>query len=123
MENEEQSELDLSLKPAGLELIDDDFWDAFDGLDREALIRDTLALLAEQGRPVSLGELSSLLPPVHDLETFALWLAMAREAGIEVLSEEREIVELLDENQCRWRFSLPYVGLESRVLKDIDWEL
>lgn len=123
LEDDEQSELDLSLKPAGLELIDDDFWEAFDGLDREALIRDTLAILAEQGRPVSLGELSSLLPPVHDLETFSLWLAMAREAGIEVLSEEREVVELLDEEQCRWRFSLPYVGLESRLLKDIDWEL
>jgi predicted RNA-binding Zn ribbon-like protein len=123
LDDEEQAELDLSLKSVGLELIDDDFWDAFDGLDREALIRDTMEVLAEQGRPVSLGELSSLLPPVHDLETFALWLEMAREAGIEVLSEAREMVELVDEEQRHWRFSLPYVGLESRVLKDIDWEL
>lgn len=123
LDDEEQAELDLSLKPAGLEQIDDDFWDAFDGLDREALIRDTLAVLAEQSRPVSLGELSALLPPVHDLETFALWLAMAREAGIEVLAEAREVVELVDDEQRHWRFNLPYVGLENRTLKDIDWEL
>lgn len=123
LEDDELAELDLSLNPASLELIDDDFWEAFEGLDREALIRDTLAVLAEQNKPVSLGELSALLPPVHDLETFALWLAMAREAGIEVLPEEREVVELVDEERRRWRFNLPYVGLESRLLNDIDWEL
>ena len=123
LEDDELAELDLSLKPASLELIDDEFWEAFEGLDREALIRDTLAVLAEQNKPVSLGELSALLPPVHDLETFALWLAMAREAGIEFLPEEREVVELVDEERRRWRFNLPYVGLESRLLNDIDWEL
>lgn len=88
LDDDDAGALNLSLKPAGLEQIDDDFWDAFDGLDREALIHDTLAVLVEQGRPLSLGELASLLPPAHDLETFALWLAMAREAGIEVLTEE-----------------------------------
>lgn len=123
LDDDDTGELDLSLKPAGLEQIDDDFWDAFDGLDREALIQDTLAVLAEQGRPVSLGELASLLPPAHDLETFALWLAMAREAGIEVLKEERQLVELVDEDEQRWRFNLPYVGLDHEALKDIDWEL
>ncbi|WP_457295287.1 DUF3375 domain-containing protein [Pseudomonas chlororaphis] len=123
LDDDDTGELDLSLKPAGLEQIDDDFWDAFDGLDREALIHDTLAVLLEKGRPVSLVELASLLPPAHDLETFALWLAMAREAGIEVLTEERQIVDLLDEDEQRWRFNLPYVGLDHEALKDIDWEL
>ncbi len=123
LDDEEQAAPDLSLKSSGLELIDDDFWDAFNGLDREALVRDTLRVLAEQNRPVSIGELAAFLPPVHDLETFALWLAMARETGIEVLANEREVVELVDEEKRHWRFSLPFVGMESRVLKDIDWEL
>ncbi|MBN0343615.1 DUF3375 domain-containing protein, partial [Pseudomonas aeruginosa] len=35
LDDDDTGELDLSLKPAGLEQIDDDFWDAFDGLDRE----------------------------------------------------------------------------------------
>lgn len=123
LDDDDTSALDLSVKLAGLEQIEDDFWAAFDGLDREALIRDTLAVLAEQGRPVSLGELAALLPPAHDLETFALWLAMAREAGIEVLAEERQLVELVDEDEQRWHFNLPYVGLDHEALKDIDWEL
>ena len=72
---------------------------------------------------MSLGELAHLLPPAHDLETFALWLGMAREAGIEVLDKEKETVELVDEEQRRWIFHLPYAGLESEALKDIDWEL
>lgn len=123
MGDDEQAELDLNIKSMGLEQVGDDFWDAFDGLDREALIRDTLAVLAEQARPVSLAELAGLLPPVHDLETFALWLAMAREAGIEIQPQARETLELMDPEQCRWRFNLPVVGLESGPLKDIDWEL
>lgn len=123
MEADEQADLDLSIKPVGLEQVGDDFWDAFDGLDREALIRDTLAVLAEQGRPIGLAELAGLLPPVHDLETFALWLAMAREAGIAITPQARETLELMDPEQRRWRFDLPVVGLESGPLKDIDWEL
>lgn len=122
MDSDINAEPDLRHTPIGLEQIEDDFWDAFDGLDREALIQSTLALLAEQGRPVSIAELASLLPPAHDLETFALWLAMAREAGIEVLAQERQTVELVDEDERRWRFTLPYVELEAKALKDIDWE-
>ncbi|WP_081798180.1 DUF3375 domain-containing protein [Pseudomonas sp. RL] len=119
----EADELDLHPRAAGLEQIDDDFWAAFDGLDREALIQETLQVLLERDRVVSLGELASLLPPTHDLETFALWLAMAREAGIEVLAEERQIVDLVDADAQHWRFDLPYAGLDPEALKDIDWEL
>jgi len=122
MDSDINAEPDLRHTSIGLEQIEDDFWDAFDGLDREALIQSTLALLAEKGRPVSIAELASLLPPAHDLETFALWLAMAREAGIEVLAQERQTVELVDEDERRWRFTLPYVELEAKALKDIDWE-
>lgn len=123
MESDANTEPDMRQKPACLEQIDDDFWDSFDGLDREALIQSTLALLVEQGQPVSIGELATLLPPTHDLETFALWLAMAREAGIKVLEQERQTVELIDEDDLRWRFNLPFVELDAKALKDIDWEL
>ncbi|WEL53636.1 DUF3375 domain-containing protein [Pseudomonas kermanshahensis] len=123
MDSDVNAEPDMRHKPAGLEQIDDDFWDSFDGLDREALIQSTLTLLAEQARPITIAELASLLPPTHDLETFALWLAMAREAGIEVLTQERQTVELIDEDSLRWRFNLPYVELDPGALKDIDWEL
>lgn len=123
LDDEEQGAPDLSSQSAGLGQIGDEFWDAFDGLDREALIRDTLRVLAEQKRPLSLSELTAVLPPVHDLETFALWLAMAREAGIEIVNEQREAIELTDAEQCRWRFNVPFAQLDSNALKGINWEL
>ncbi|MHA7845432.1 DUF3375 domain-containing protein [Serratia sp. D1N4] len=122
MDEAAEQVLDLSNNAADLEQIGNDFWDAFNGLDREALILRTLQILAQENRPVSLGELATLLPPEHDLETFAIWLGMAREAGIEVLDEQRESVELVDDEQRRWRFNLPYTGLENQALRDIDWE-
>lgn len=123
MDDEVDSVLDLNTGSTSLEQIDEDFWAALDGLDREALIQDTLAVLAAEGRPLSIAELASRLPPVHDLETFALWLAMAREAGIAVNEQQPEEIELVDDEQRRWRFRLPYAGLDSAALSRIDWEL
>jgi hypothetical protein len=117
------SEPDLRMVAVGLDEITDDFWDAFDGLDRDALIRKTLATVLEQGRPLSLSELAALLPPTHDLETFALWVGMAREAGIEVLDEQRDLIEVMDQEQRRWRFDLPYLAMDSEALAKVDWEL
>ncbi|HBX38308.1 MAG TPA: DUF3375 domain-containing protein [Pseudohongiella sp.] len=117
------SEPDLRVVSAGLDEIADDFWDAFDGLDRDALINETLATLREQGKPLSLGELAALLPPSHDLETFALWIGMAREAGIEVMDEQREKIEVVDQEQRPWRFDLPYAAMDGEALAKVDWEL
>jgi hypothetical protein len=123
LEDDASGELDLATRGGDLEHIDEDFWAAFDGLDRDALVKNTLAALAKEGRPMSIAELARLLPPSHDLETFALWLGMAREAGIPVARDRFEDVELTDEESRRWRFRLPYAGLEIGALADIDWEL
>ena len=122
VDDEAEQTLDLSNHAADLTQIGDDFWDAFNGLDREALIQQTLQLLAKENRPVGLAELAALLPPAHDLETFAVWIGMAREAGIEVIDSQREFAELSDGEGRRWRFNLPTTGLESQALMDIDWE-
>lgn len=122
MDDEAEQILDLSNHAADLTQIGDDFWDALNGLDREALIQQTLQLLAKENRPVGLAELAALLPPAHDLETFAVWIGMAREAGIEVIDSQREFSELSDGEGRRWRFNLPTTGLESQALMDIDWE-
>ncbi|MBD2795940.1 DUF3375 domain-containing protein [Xenorhabdus sp. 18] len=122
VDDEAEQTLDLSHHAADLAQIGDDFWDAFNGLDREALLRQTLQVLAKENRPVGLAELATLLPPVHDLETFAFWIGMAKEAGIDVRDDQREYVELRDDEDHLWRFDLPTTGLESKVLKDIDWE-
>lgn len=122
VDDEAEQTLDLSNQAADLAQIGDDFWDAFNGLDREALIHQTLQVLAQEKRPVGLAELATLLPPVHDLETFAVWIGMAREAGIDVIDSQREFAELSDDEGRRWRFNLPTTGLERQALSDIDWE-
>ncbi len=123
LENAEQDELDLAATEADLSDLDDEFWDALDGLDREAMVRQTLQLLAEQGRPLNLVELAQHLPPVHDLETFALWLGMAREAGVDIDTRHVQPFELIDDQQRRWLFALPYLTLSAEDLTGIDWEM
>ncbi|WP_346830899.1 DUF3375 domain-containing protein [Pseudomonas abietaniphila] len=116
-------DLDLSRHATALDQIEEEFWQSFDGLDREAFVRETLRILAEQGRPLSLAELAALLPPTHDLECFTLWITMAREAGIAIHDKEIEAFDLTDAEDCRWRFHLPFTQLESDKLRDIKWEL
>ncbi|TKI03510.1 DUF3375 domain-containing protein [Martelella alba] len=122
VDDEAEQTLDLSNHAADLTQIGDDFWDAFDGLDREALVHQTLQVLAKENRPIGLAELAKLMPPVHDLETFAVWIGMAREAGIDIIDSQRELAELRDEKGRRWRFNLPTTGLESQAFIKIDWE-
>lgn len=123
LDDDTAEELDLSVRVAGLGAIEDDFWDAFDGLDRSALLRDTLAVLARQAGPITIAQLAALLPPVHDLETLALWLGMAREAGIEVSGEDREMLEIIDEEKRRWRFDLPRTVVEIDALTKVTWDI
>ena len=122
LENESDDELDLSEKSTDFNDIDPEFWDALEGLDREAMIEDTLTLLASEGRPMTIAELVEKLPPVHDLETLALWLGMAREAGIDIQDINMQEVALVDEEQQQWLFRIPWVALSSEALDGIEWE-
>lgn len=117
----ERQALELAAQRVDPERIDDDFWDAFDSLDRGVLIRDTLALLEDSGATLGIAELARQLPPTHDLETLALWLSMAREAGVPVHAE-RETVELTDRDGIAVRFHVPRVELSAAALRDLDWE-
>lgn len=122
LQDDAVNELDLSRQDSDLSGIEDDFWDALDGLDHDALIQETLALLAQEGSPMTLGELTQHLPPTHDLETLALWLAMAREAGIDIDTDITEELALTDSEQQNWIFKVPKVALSKAALDDIEWE-
>lgn len=122
LETDAQNELDLSQQDTDLSCIEDEFWDALDGLDREALVQDTLAVLAKEGRALTLAELADRLPPAHDLETLALWLGMAREAGIQVAEQDTEELALTDEEQRRWLFRVPRVALSDAAFDGMEWE-
>lgn len=122
VENDSEGSLDLSEKNIGLNDMDPEFWDALEGLDREALIEDTLALLASEGKPMTIADLAEKLPPVHDLETLSLWLGMAREAGIDIQDIDRQEITLTGEDQQQWLFRVPWVTLSFDALDGIEWE-
>lgn len=121
---EEQTE-DLELSEQSTDLADfaDDFWLSFDSLDQQALLRDTRQVLRESGAVMSLAQLANRLPPSHDLETLAFWLAMAREAGLP-LQPDHETLEIDDREQAgvRWRFTVPKMALTAEAVDAIDWE-
>src|SRR5690554_794865 len=120
-EEQEQS-LELSGQSVNLDDVDEEFWRAFDGLDREALYQDTVELLSVTDCPMSIGDLARHLPPTHDLETIALWLAMAREAEVEI-SEDREAVDITGSDGQTLRFHVPQLTLTRHKAESIDWEL
>lgn len=123
LDSQSLAELDLSATQAHTAALDADFWADFDGLDREATIARTLALLREQGRALSIAELAEALPPTHDLETFALWITMAREAGIDIVTNQKETVDITDGEARQWRFTLPLASLDESSVAAIEWDI
>ena len=122
LDSGERAMLLLTTAYADLGEMDSEFWQAFEGLDREAVLQQTLQVLAERGQPMTLAELAQALPPgAHDLETLALWLAMAREAGVDFDAGEEQI-DTQDGSQ-HWRFSVPRVALDGAQLAHMTWEL
>lgn len=113
---------DFSQPDVALQDLDDEFWAAFDGLDREQMIADTLAVLAQAGKPLSLAQLAAELPMTYDLETLSLWIGMAREAGVPI-GNETESLQLIDDEGMAWEYLLPLAELNSAILDGIQWEL
>lgn len=119
--NTDSDDLDFSNAEADPSDMDEEFWQAFRSLDRAALFSATLAYLRDRGEPVSLGDLAAALPPTHDLETLTYWLAMAREAGIEI--EDRDESIDLPHDEFGWtRFTTPRVQLTYEAVKGLDGE-
>ena len=122
IDDEQENLLELTSQTMELDDIEDDFWQSFDGLDRLALIQQTLELLELKNQPLSIAELSKHLPPTHDLETLTLWLSMAREAGLPI-NTAREHVNITSREGEKLRFNVPEVKLNAQALTTVDWEL
>lgn len=121
IEDKQLDELDFSTSHQQLNVQDDEFWAALSGLDPQQLLQETLLTLKQQQRALSLIELAELMPPTEDLETFALWLGMAKEAGISV-SQEQETCVLTDSDNQRWQFKLPKTLLNASALEAVNWD-
>lgn len=114
----------LTTQYADLDQVEDEFWQAFEGLDREALLSQTLQTLQHSGQPMTLAALAQALPlGGHDLETLALWLAMARESGAAWDAGHEETITTRNA-EGEWRFAVPRVALQADALRavDTDWQ-
>ncbi len=120
LEDDNTDTLDFTQQDA-FTVDDVDFWAALSGLDPQQLITDTLQTLKREGRALSLAKLADHLSPRDDLETFALWLGMAKEAGIPINNEREECI-VTDEDEQQWVFNLPKVALEAAALEKVTWD-
>lgn len=116
---EVEGALDLGETHANLDDLGEDFWDAFDGLDRQALFERTLDYLRSAERSCSIGELAEALPPTHDLETLGYWLGIAREAEV-LFDDKLESINLGDKAGNWTRFTTPHVLLDASALEQIE---
>ena len=121
LEQEERQPLALQAAGVDAQQIGDEFWDAFDSLDRAALLQSTLQVLERHPQGLTLQALARELPPTHDLETLTLWLSLAREAGLP-LEDAQESIELVDRDGLAVRFHVPRVTLQADALRHLDWE-
>ena len=80
-------------------------------------------MLFRSDQPLTLAELAQALPPdEHDLETLALWLALAREAGVPFEDGPPEHITLTHGHQP-WRFTVPRVRLALQAVQTVATEL
>ncbi|MEQ7868551.1 MULTISPECIES: DUF3375 domain-containing protein [Xanthomonas] len=120
-DHEALRELDLKRQSGNIEAIADDFWSSLDGLDRDALVRDTVAILQTSDRHLSLAALAERIPLTHDLESLALWVGMAREVGAPV-GDDFEHLNLTTRDEKNLRFTVPKIELDPAAFAAFDWE-
>lgn len=120
----------LNTHYADLDQIEDEFWQSFEGLDRQALLQQTLALLESHGQPMTLAQLAQALPPgEHDLEALTLWLSVAREADVAWGEAQEHITITTTETDTtsateqHWRFTLPQVALDAAAVRTVGGDL
>ncbi len=120
------AELLLTTHYADLDQVEDEFWQALEGLDRQALLQQTLAVLEHSGQPMTLAALAEALPPdEHDLEALTLWMAVACEAGL-AWGDGQEQITTTDPQQSpaqEWRFTVPHVALDAAAVRSVGGDL
>ena len=69
----------------------------------------------------SLAGLALRLPPTHDLESLAVWLGMAREAGC-IVGDKCEALDLATRDDQNLRFHVPLLELDPAAFEHFEWE-
>jgi len=122
-------DIDLSENAVDLDELGEDFWTSLSGLDRQALFAETLELMSASDQSWSIARLAEALPPTHDLETLAYWVAMAREAEVPFSLEREKVILSSDERTVESEestsvveFDVPKVSLTAKELQKINPE-
>ena len=121
IESDSVSQLELDenyADPAGM---GDEFWHAYRAMNREAVFRNTLEILKQDGQKLTIGQLAKAIRPTHDLETLSFWLAMARQAGLE-LGQGAQSIDLHDPLDGDTRFQVPWVEMAIEDVEDLKVE-
>jgi hypothetical protein len=90
-------------------------------MNREAVFRNTLEILKQDGQKLTIGQLAKAIRPTHDLETLSFWLAMARQAGVE-LGQGAQSIDLHDPLDGDTRFQVPWVEMAIEDVEDLKVE-
>ncbi len=69
---------------------------------------------------MSIAQLFRELSPSHDLEAIALWLMVAKELDI-VAGTETETLDVTNEEQQTFRYSIPSVKFQASQFAKLDW--
>lgn len=118
----EAAALMLTTQYTDLQQLGDDFWQALEGLDQQALLAQTLQVLEQHGAPMHLSQLAQALPLAqHDLETLALWLSAAQQTGAVLDAQTEQITSHDAQGQAAWRFTVPKVALNAQALAQFEW--
>jgi len=118
LEQSSGEELDLTEQSVEALDLDDNFWSAYQSLDKEALFQQTLEQLNHSPEGMSLAELKDLCVGEHDLETITYWLSLARETNAEFTDEREAFV--IETEDAPVRFDVPKVRLLADQLTAID---
>lgn len=114
-------DLNLQRMAGDIDQIEEEFWSSLDSLDRQALVDETVRMLQTSDQPLSLAELARKIPPTHDLESVAVWLGMAREAGC-TFDGQRETMDLVCRGEQTLRFHVPLLSLDPTAFESFQWE-
>lgn len=117
--DDESGDLDFTISEAEPAHMGEEFWRAYHALNRKNLFDETLNQLRASGGPLTIRALAAALPPSHDLETLAYWLAMGREAGIKI-DDGDEVIDLFREDEGWTRFYVPTIQLTFEAVHKLE---
>lgn len=132
-----EEDLDLLPKNGQIDTLDNNFWQGFDGLNQEALYSKTVDILANSKQSsMAISDLCRAIPPSYDLESIALWLAMAMASdtldGQPMLPDYNndqsmglsiEQVDISQSDKAVVRFTVPKIKLTANAINKIDFEI